>query len=196
MRIQTYLNCTKEDIESKKFNIFIGISLGNKYFSKENIEKYILWGLENTKTDIVVLIADSNHAINYEVFNRERTEKALKIATKKGIEIENIIKEIVQRLPEDKQSLVKTAKWDDTRNSANYKHSMPFILNEFTENIDFYKTILKIINENLGERIILHGLEKERLDKLALYVLDELPIFINGFEFDGKIYNLHPYPGF
>ena len=33
------------------------------------------------------------------------------------------------------------------------------------------------------------------MDRLASYVLDELPILVNGFEFNNKIYNLHPYPG-
>jgi len=51
MLIKTYLNCTEQEIQSKKFNIFVGISLGNKYFTKENIKKYILWALENRQTE-------------------------------------------------------------------------------------------------------------------------------------------------
>ncbi len=49
MMIKTYLNCTEQEIQSKKYNIFVGISLGNKYFTKETIKKYILWALEKYK---------------------------------------------------------------------------------------------------------------------------------------------------
>ncbi len=33
MRIIKYLGTSKEEVEAKKFNIWIGISLGNKYFN-------------------------------------------------------------------------------------------------------------------------------------------------------------------
>jgi hypothetical protein len=33
---------TPEEITSKAHNIWLGISLGNKYFTKENIEKYLM----------------------------------------------------------------------------------------------------------------------------------------------------------
>ncbi len=84
MEIKTYLNCTEQEIQSKKFNIFVGISLGNKYFTKDNIKKYVLWALENTKDDVLVLIADKNHAINYEVFNDYTFERGLQVALRKG----------------------------------------------------------------------------------------------------------------
>jgi tRNA-dependent cyclodipeptide synthase len=193
MRIETYLNCTSEEIKSKKFNIFVGISLGNKYFSKDHLEKYILWALENTKKDVAILIADINHAINYEVFNGLSPKKAIGKALRKGLEVETILKEIIETLPKNKQSLVKIAKWDALRNSQIYKKLFPIILDEFKNNTLFYDTIQKIIQESLKERVI--GLEKNKLDKVAMYVLDELPILLCGFEFDGRIYDLHPYPG-
>ncbi|MBR9704328.1 hypothetical protein GOV12_02870 [Candidatus Pacearchaeota archaeon] len=33
---------TKEEVKSNKFNIYIGISLGNKWFTKDNIGEYII----------------------------------------------------------------------------------------------------------------------------------------------------------
>ncbi len=193
MRIKTYLNCTEQDIKSKKFNIFVGISLGNKYFTKENIKKYIFWALENTKEDVLVLIADKNHAINYEVLNDYSHERALQVALRKGLEIEESVKKIVRGLPKEKHHLIKICKWDDARKSFYYQNKIKIFLDEFRENIKFHDFIIKIVQENLGEKAI--NLDVEQLEKLSLYILDECPIFLNGVEFDGKIYDLHPYPG-
>ena len=66
MIIKNYLGTTKEEVDSKKFNICIGVSLGNKRFTKENIKKYIIWALDKTKEDILILIPDRIHAINVE----------------------------------------------------------------------------------------------------------------------------------
>src|SRR6056297_325409 len=60
-------------------------------------------------------------------------------------------------------------------------------------NSKFHEFIIQIIKENLNTKA--DNLNSEELDKLALYVLDELPIILNGVEFEGKIYDLHPYPG-
>lgn len=193
MLIKTYLNCTEQDIKSKKFNIFIGISLGNKYFTKENIKKYLLWALENTKEDVLVLIADKNHAINYQVLNGYNSERALQVALRKGIETEDSIKKIVRGLPKEKHPLIKICKWDDARKSIYYKNKIKIFLNEFKENNKFHNLIIKIVQENLNAKA--EGLNLEQLEKLSLYVLDELPILLNGVEFEGKIYDLHPYPG-
>jgi len=192
MRIESYLNCSQQLIEAKKYNIFIWISLGNKYFSKENIEKYILWALDNTKTNVVILLADLIHAINYEVFNKYNKDRAIKIAMKKSLELQQIVQDIINNLPSKQRNLVNIATWDNYRNTQNYINLLPLILNEFDNNIDFHDYIINIIKTNLGDRII--RLSEERIEKLVYYTLDELPILINWFEYNWILYNLHPYP--
>jgi len=193
MEIKTYLNCSEQEIQSKKFNIFVGISLGNKYFTKENIKKYILWALENTKDDVLVLIADKNHAINYEVLNGYNPERALQVALRKGIETEESVRKIVRGLPKEKHHLIKVCKWEDARKSSYYQDKIKIFLDEFQNNSKFHDFIIQIIKENLNAKS--DNLNSNELDKLALYVLDELPIILNGVKFEGKIYDLHPYPG-
>jgi len=192
MKIKTFLNTNKKEIKSKKFNIFLGISLGNKYFSKGNIKDYILWALENTKEDVLVVIADEIHAINYKVLNNYPDERALEVALRKGDEVASSIQKIINSLSKEKQGLVKIVKWKDVRNK--YYHDKIKIINkEFKENKEFHDFILKIVRENLGERV--DDLNLKEVEALAGYVLDEIPVLLNGVEFKNKIYNLHPYPG-
>ena len=74
MGIQQLFNTTKKDIESKKYNIFIPICLGNKFFTKKNTKKYLLWAIDHTKDKVLVLIADKIQAINYDVRNNNTEE--------------------------------------------------------------------------------------------------------------------------
>jgi len=194
MIIKSYLNCTLEEINAKRFNIFIGISLGNRYFSKENIKRYILWALQNTKDDVLVLIADTNQAINYEVFNSYTPERALQVAIRKSAEIQECIHKIIRGLPKDKQLLVRICTWEDVRKSKYYVSKKRIILDEFKSNTVFHDFVITIVKEHLGSRVITFDLKK--LEHLALYLLDELPLLLNGLDFEGKRYTLHPYPGF
>ncbi len=81
--------------------------------------------------------------MNYEVLNANNPDKALQVALKKGLEIEESVKKMVHGLPKEKHHLIKICRWEDARKSP--------------------------------------------------YHQDKIKIFLN--EFEGKIYDLHPYPG-
>jgi len=193
MEIRGYLNCSKIRIKKKEFNIFIGISLGNKYFSKGNLKKYFAWAIKNTKTNVLIIIADSNHAINYEVFNNYSTEKALRHALRDGDRIMEMITEIIAEYPLESQNMFKICRWEELRKSPYYQKNKQIIWKEFNENLEFQNYVLNIVTENLGNRIV--GLAVLSRKKLAEYILDELPIMINGVDYQGSVYNLYPYPG-
>lgn len=195
MEITKYLNCTPERIAAKEYNIHIGISLGNKYFSKDHVREYLHWALQNTRSDVLILLADSIHSINYEVFNRYSPEKALRSALKDGNKVMAMIQELVDELPGHERSLVKVARWDDLRQSSStYETNKKSILEEFKNNEVFRNHILNIVTLNLRERAA--GLELEQKERLAEYVLDEIPIMMDGIYYGDKVYELYPYPSF
>ena len=60
MKIKKYYNTTKEELEAKKYNIFVPICVGNKFFLDDvtptkNISNYIDWALNHTKEKIIIL---------------------------------------------------------------------------------------------------------------------------------------------
>lgn len=193
MRIVKYLNCTQQEIEEKKYNIFLWISLWNKYFSKENLEKYISWALKYSNWKIVILIADIIHSINYEVFDWYNKERALKIALRKWDEKVSEILDIISNLPLKQQNLVKIIRWEDLMNQKNYSDSIIVIKDFYENNINFRETIYSIIKEHLWDRVN-RVKNISDFDKLAQYVLYELPFLLNWFEYEWLIFNLHPYP--
>ncbi|MCD4666438.1 tRNA-dependent cyclodipeptide synthase [archaeon] len=192
MKIKKILDATKEDIENKKFNIFVGISLGNKYFTKFRIKEYILWALKYTKEDVLVIVADRLHTVNFEVIKGYDKEKAEKAALKVGQDVLNSVQHIINSLPKDKIDLVKVVRWDDITENKDYQESSKIIFEEFEKNKKFRDYILNIVKENLG----IHApKEEDKIEKLANYVLGELPMFMKGIEFGEKHYTLIPYPG-
>src|SRR3989344_2787669 len=198
MEIRKYLNVSKEEVENKTHNIWLGISLGNKYFTKENIRKYLLWALDYTKHSVLIVIGDAIHAVNLEVLDHKSPHaafrKALKLGDKKFDEISSIINE----LTEDKKIKVKLARWKDILEVTQYQTDLIIIKDEFKSNKEFHDLIIDIVVCGRQDRSeTLDALSPNKLDRLAEYILNELPHFINGVQGygDNQIYTLLPYPG-
>jgi len=192
MRITKCFNTNKEEIAEKQFNIFIGISLGNKYFTPQNIQAYIVWALENTKNKVAVLIPDKIHAINYEVKNDYSPERARSVAQRKGDKVKKIVLEIKNglRIPESKLQIIR---WEEIENES-HLYMLKVFHNAFRENADFKEVIIKMVKET--PHLSGLGFDDSQYAKLAQYVLDELPMLMSGIQKDNVSYQLLPYPGF
>lgn len=198
MQIKEILGVSKESILNKKYNIWIGISLGNKYFTKENIEEYIKWAVLYTKEKVLVVIADVIHAINLEVLDNRWSESAMTKALKMGDIKYQEIEEIINRLPEDDKNKVHLVRWGEISENDKYKNNLQLIKEEFKNNEEFHNYIIDIVLNGRKDRAEkLASLPNEKLDRLAEYVLSELPYFINGVQGygDDLIYTVLPYPG-
>lgn len=190
MRIENYFNTTKEEINQKRFNILLGISLGNKYFSENNIREYILWAIENTKEKVLILVPDKIHAINYEVRDGYSRKRAMHVSKRKGEDVKKIVEEIISELPQKYADICKFAFWEEIENEFHEKQ-LNFLIKEFGKNILFKNEIIEITKESCGNKKI----DADGFEKLAAYVLHELPMLISGVEHEGFFYGLLPYPG-
>lgn len=184
-----YINTAKEEVSLKKFNIFIGISLGNKFFSKRNLKEYISWALENTCKEVVILIADDLHAINYSVLNGLEEKEALEKVRKLGDEIERMLKKIILDIGNNKN--VQILHWRDIL-SKEYSEKVDVTYKEFKDNLEFREAVLSISNEFVEARNI--SLSEGEEIRLAGYILNELPLLIEGLHYNGRDFELLPYP--
>jgi tRNA-dependent cyclodipeptide synthase len=182
VKIAAYLNTNEKEINSKRFDVWIGISLGNKYFSKENLKEYILWAIENTRKNVNVLIADELHAINLEILNGYRKERALNKTKRMSDKIEKEIVEIINGISKP----IKILRWTDITNSSEYDKKLRVIRQEFKSDRKFHDNIFEIIKENPKAQS--KNLSDDELENLSEYVIQELPFFITN---EGVL----PYPG-
>lgn len=199
MRITKYVGASKQEVESKKFNIWIGISLGNKYFTKEHIKEYILWALEHTKEDVLVVIADQIHTINLEVTSRYSKLSAYKHAFKIGDEKEKEINELINSLPKEKQRLIRIVRWREVLNTKYHQYRLEVLFDEFKKKEKFYSKIMKMTTDHWKNSP--HHFTIAELERLAEYFIYETPLYLNGAKYGGipeqggKTYLLQPYPG-
>lgn len=199
MKIVTYLNTNKEEVESKKFNIWIGISLGNKYFNKENIKEYIKWALEYTKEEVLVVIGDSLQAINLEVLDGYKKLRAIKKAIEIGDSKEKEVKEIINHLPKNKSKFVKVVRFRHVASSKYHDYRLEVLRSEFGNNLIFRERVIDILKEN--KKVCSKERSDEEVCKLAEYILQEIPVYLNGAKYGGlpehggKKYLLQIYPG-
>ena len=183
---------SEEEVKTKQFNIYMGISLENNFFIKENFREYILWALKYTKEMIGVLIADTLHAINYEVKNKENPKIAIRRAVEEGNKFEQMIKEIISGFPLEKQKKIQIIHWDSIKKDDFSEIFIPFFYEEFKKNIKFREKIIKLV-KGFVKRDSKKFSERE-IEKLCEYVLQELPELFHGFTYKGIYYNclIHP----
>src|SRR3989344_3470898 len=164
MEIKTFLNTTQEEVKSRTFNIFIGISLGNRKFTKELIQKYLLWSLQYTKEKIVIIIADKSQAINFEQRNKYPEKRALDVAIRQGKEVENQLISIINSFLPSQREKIEIIHWEELEKTKGFRQRQKILKEEFKENKKFHDLILEIIKENTK----LTSLNAD-LEKLALY---------------------------
>lgn len=192
MNIRKTYNSTESEIKSKKFNIFIGISLGNKFFSKENLRKYIKFSIERTKEKVLILIADKIQAINYNARNKLSMETAINKAIKQGDKIQNILNELINELPNQTKDKIIILRWNDLENDSTRKIFLNKLYVNYNKNGKFQEKISQIVKEYSSKED--RNFSKESLQKMQKYLVEELPEFLRGVKFQEEDFNLYIYP--
>lgn len=197
MKIKDCLNITPEEVKSKKHNIWIGVSLGNRYFAKENTKQYIEWALEHTKDKVLIVVVDDIYAINLEVLDSRSFESARSRALKLGNEKYREIEEILQKLSNSNKEKISLVHWKNIADTNEYKDRYRLVRNEFESNKEFHDEVINIIKAGRSDRADrISQLSVKEMDRLAEYILKEIPLFVDGIQgSDSTIYTLIPYPG-
>lgn len=164
-----------DDLNNKNYNIGVGISLGNKWFTTENIIGLIQWCLPHTRKYVVVYVADSIHAINLEVRKRISYEKASRLADQMGTDLLNQVKQEVEKnfSPED-ISKIHYVKWNTLTNDA-FTAKVKYLYDFYEHNPDFKNHLISIVKNSLSKETSLRTFSEDEIVRLTHYIIEELP---------------------
>jgi tRNA-dependent cyclodipeptide synthase len=191
-----YFNVNQKEIDAKMFNIFVGISLGNKLLTPELCTHYVDWAYKNTKDNCVILIADKIDAINWQVFRGMSEEESIEKVKDKGYGILGMFEKSKRNLSRETGdagyiSRVQIIFWEDIINSG-YLELRGYLQNEYDTNLEFKQRVLYFVNKYCELREM--EVSDDNKDKLAGYIIDELPTLTGGIYWDNRLYNLILYP--
>lgn len=192
MQLYSIRGGSKEELESKQYNIGIGISLGNKWFSVDNIVALTKWALPYTRERVIIYVADSIHAINVEVRNRITFENALKKVDKLGSDILRQAQLALenQLSPED-FAKITYCKWEDLADEK-YKEKVNYLNELYTNENDFQKAITSIVKGFTSKES--RQFSNADILRLGQYIIEELPEIINRVPMNGIGCDAFVYP--
>lgn len=192
MKLYSVRGGNKEELKNRQYNIGVGISLGNKWFTVENIVELVKWSLQYTRENVIVYVADSIHAINLEVRNRISYEKALEKTDKMGSDILEAVRiELSKQLTEEDYEKTVYVKWDDLVDDS-FTNKVEYLKSLYSNNIDFKKSIHSIVESFVQKEQ--RNFSKEDINRFGDYIIQEMPEVINRVKMKGIICDAYTYP--
>ncbi len=194
MIINKCLGVPKKEIEDGKHNVWIGVSLGNKWFTKENLKKLIDFSLLYTKESLFICVPGRLHATNLRYFDNlsraDSLKKAFELGDNKLLEVQDI----VSNLDDKDKSKIILGNYDDVL-TPKFVKQREVLMREFAEKGEFYNSVIEISNEMIESRGRTQS--NERSESVSLYILQELPLFLDGVVKIGTeiVYTAIFYPG-
>ena len=177
---------------ARQYNIGVGISLGNKWFTPENIYGLTEWALEYTKDKTVIYTADTIHALNIEARDRTTPKRAQEMARSQTDKLISAVKVLIENsMTSEQRAKIDYANWDDVETSV-FKHKVEYLYKQYKTNYEF-RTAIRLV-------VVAHINKEERhfsevaVEKMARYILEELPEIVASTEIKGVTYQAYVYP--
>lgn len=195
MRIASWINTTREEVEARRHHVWLGISLGNRYFTAAHVGDYVGWALAHTKERVLVVIGDALQAINIEILDSRTPHHAQKRAMKLGDERHTEISALVATLPAADQARVRVVHFTEVTAAETYRRNLAAIEEAYRGHAGFRAHVQAMVRAGRPDHAdkIAH-LPEDKLDRLAEYILKELPLYVDGVEADGEAFTLSLYP--
>jgi tRNA-dependent cyclodipeptide synthase len=191
MQLHIVRGGTREDVLAKKYNIAIGISIGNKWFTPENVRDAVVWALHHTKSRVCIYVADSIHGINVSVRKRLPIEKATALAIRQGDELLKKIRVALESLSLDDLSRVDYCKWNDIETEAHLS-ARKYLFSLYQLNTAFHSAITGLVHDYVSKEK--RTFSTVDIDTFGTYIIEELPELMNMIRLKGTIYGAYIYP--
>ncbi len=183
---------TEQELLDKKYNIGIGISLGNKWFTPTNILEQIKWALQYTHEYVVVYVADLIHAINLEVRNDISHERAVRVSVNKGEKILQEVKNLIETsLAESDKQKIRYATWSDLL-TVDYVQKTKYLYDLYEQDENFRERLHSIVRGYTANEA--KSFSESEIHRLGMYIIEELPEMVARVPIKDMAYDANAYP--
>ncbi len=169
--------------------------MGNKLFTKENIQSLICFAIQFTKEKVLIWIPGRIESVNYYYFDGKRRADALKIGFANEERYTKLVQEIISRLPTEHQNKLSIVHYDDVL-SPRFVKQRETLFRGFSEQRKLYDDIIAVARDIVEARK--RTADIRLLESVAIYVIQELPLFLDGLQVIGNektVYGVVLYPG-
>lgn len=184
----TFFGLNGKDLNSKKYDIFIGVSI-NKKLTFAMAKDYLEWALKNTNNKVAVVIADELNIINYQIYDKYSLGKSINRARKVGDSFEHLFNRVIAEFSPQDQKKINIYRWNDIKNSFGYLKIKKLLSEEYESNPKFASLILHFVKKYRDRKGKLTK-DTSKLGELSEYLLGELPTLLQGIYLEGIYYGL------
>jgi tRNA-dependent cyclodipeptide synthase len=182
----------------KKYNAFMGISIRNKYFTKDTMREYFLW-LDEYFQETVILLMDDPDRYNLMVFKDVSEERALT----KTREISDYVKSAYEKIKRQYNiNSIQVVQFKDFNEDPLYIDTRKQISSLVNQNQIIQNSLVRVMEENT--RVKLHEIfgensstiiQAKQKELLLKYITDEF-IAIIFFLRKGYLIEIDPHVEF
>ncbi len=192
MKLYSIRGGNESDLKTKKYNIGVGISLGNKWFTPENITEAVKWSLQYTRETVIIYVADSTHAINIEVRNRVSLEKASLRAKILGDQLfEKVKEEVNKKLSLQEIEKLVYVKWDQIIDDF-FRKKLAYLTLFYKTNKEFKEAVHSIVKDHVSKES--RSFSDLEIDRFGQYIVEELPEILTRVKMGGSTCDAYAYP--
>lgn len=193
MRAEGFFQTTLEEIDSARWNPYLGISIAKKAFTREYVSGFVAWALPRSRQRVAIVIVDVLQRINNVVLGRYKPVAALEKAFRRADEVRSLCEGVLASLPPAERERVVLLEWPDIVDEEYFVPNARVFGEAFETIPEFREALVGLTRANLGP--IVERLDESGLEFLSRYMLHELPEVTAGFVHVGIHFDLNAYPG-
>lgn len=193
LRIASCFQTTPEEVDSGRWNPYLGISINNRAFTPAYLDAFLQWAVPRSRDKVALVLVDILQRINNQVLDRSKPFAAIEKAFRKADELRSLCNGVLERLDSRSRDRVHLLEWPAIMDEQYFLHNLRLFTAVFQQDPAFREALMELSRQNLGA--IAGRLGLEQLEQISHYILYELPELVTGFVFDGIHFNLNVYPG-
>ena len=180
----------------KKFNCILGISVGSRDFSKEDITKYLEFCLKQFDKTLIIIVDDIKKYNWMSIDNISETE-ASKKAEYEGMEMTVAVKKVIKFLKQEKHDIsrIQTYRWNEIKDMIPEYDKTVKILEEHMKKDVSFKNDALIMTDKYLDAKGKKELNPEKKEIAIQFLIREMALFLLIGKSTKEHYCIDVYPG-